>query len=95
MDGIPNVLAEAMAMRLPVVSTDTSAIPELVHDRVSGLLVPPGDEAALVAAMARLLDDPALCRRLGQNGQQAIAAMFDVECNVRQFAVTLWPDWWN
>ncbi|MGD8960151.1 MAG: glycosyltransferase, partial [Desulfobacteraceae bacterium] len=46
-DGIPNVLLEAMAMAVPVVATRVSAIPELVRHGQSGLLVPPGDPAAL------------------------------------------------
>ena len=93
MDGIPNVLAEAMAMQLPVVSTNTSAIPELIQDQVNGLLVPSEDHKALVNAMAGLLDDPALRSRLGKNGRRSIVDTFDVERNVRQFATTLWPDW--
>lgn len=95
MDGIPNVLPEAMAMQVPVVSTDISGIPELVHDQVNGLLAPPGDDDALAAAMARLLDDSALRERLGQNGRQSIVDTFDVNQNVRQFAATLWPDWFQ
>ncbi len=93
MDGIPNVLAEAMVMQLPVVSTNISAIPELVKDQVNGLLVPPEDNDALVTAMARLLNDPALGEELGKNGRQTIIETFDVERNVRQFAITLWPNW--
>jgi glycosyltransferase involved in cell wall biosynthesis len=93
MDGIPNVLAEAMAMQLPVVSTDISGVPELVNDQVNGLLTPSGDDDALAAAMARLLDDPALREKLAKNGRQSIVATFDVNRNVRKFAVNLWPDW--
>ncbi|MDY6876431.1 MAG: glycosyltransferase family 4 protein [Chloroflexota bacterium] len=95
LDGIPNVLAEAMAMQVPVISTNISGIPELVKDQVNGLLTAPGDNAALVNAMAQLLNDPALRERLGQNGRQAVVEKFDVERNVRQFAATLWPDWFQ
>ena len=95
MDGIPNVLAEAMAMQLPVVSTDISGIPELVDNQVNGLLVPSGDDDALATAMARLLDDPALREKLAQNGRQSIGDTFDVNRNVRKFAATLWPDWFQ
>jgi glycosyltransferase involved in cell wall biosynthesis len=57
-DGIPNVLAEAMAAGLPVVSTRVSGIPELVEDGRTGLLVGPKDPAALADAVERLLRDP-------------------------------------
>lgn len=83
-DGIPNVLAEAMAMRLPVVTTRHSGIPELVKDKVSGLLVSPNDEDVLAEALARLLDNPTLCAQLGQRGRQKVLADFDVERNVRR-----------
>ena len=93
MDGIPNVLAEAMAMQLPVVSTDLYGVSELVDDQVNGLLTPPEDDDALAAAMARLLEDPALRKKLAQNGRRTIINKFDVNHNVRKFANTLWPDW--
>jgi len=83
-DGIPNVLAEAMAMQLPIVSTRHSGIPELVEDKISGLLVPTNDEEALAEALAKLLDNPALRRRLGQRGRQKVLEDFDVERNVQR-----------
>lgn len=92
-DGIPNVLAEAMAMELPVVSTRLSAIPELVEDGVTGLLVPPGDTDALAGALAQLLDRPRLGAELGRNGRRAVLGAFDIERNIRLFAAALWPDW--
>src|SRR5439155_24698080 len=64
-DGIPNVLVEAMACGLPVVTTGISGIPELVADGINGLIVPPEDPAALAEAMVRLHRDPDLARRLG------------------------------
>lgn len=93
LDGIPNVLAEAMAMRLPVVSTCVSAIPELVTDGTTGLLVPPADDAALTTALARLLDDPALRKTLGTNGRATVLNSFDITHNIHTFAATLWPEW--
>jgi glycosyltransferase involved in cell wall biosynthesis len=95
MDGIPNVLPEAMAMQLPVISTNLSAIPELINDQLNGLLVPPGDIVSLAAAMARLLDEPALRERLGRKGRQLVVDRFDIERNIRCFASTLWPDWYQ
>lgn len=92
-DGIPNVIAEAMAMDIPVVSTAVSAIPELLEDSVNGLLVPPNDIEAAVAALARLLDSQALRCELVNNGRETILSTFDVEKNVQRFATTLWPNW--
>ena len=93
LDGIPNVIPEAMAMQVPIVTTNLSGIPELVEDQVNGLLIPSGDDVALVNAMARLLDEPALRGKLGRNGRQTVEEKFDVQHNVRRFAGTLWPDW--
>jgi glycosyltransferase involved in cell wall biosynthesis len=82
-DGIPNVILEAMAMGLPVVSTDHSGIPEVVENGVDGLLVPPADAAALAGALARLLDDAAARRDLGAKAREKVAERFDAERNVR------------
>lgn len=76
-DGIPNVMAEAMAMGVPVVSTPISGIPELVADGKEGLLVPARDPAALAAAVARLLDDPAQRARISAAARARICACFD------------------
>jgi colanic acid/amylovoran biosynthesis glycosyltransferase len=94
-DGIPNVLAEAMASQIPVVSSDLPAIRELVLDGENGLLVPAGDEEALAAAMRRLLDEPTLRQALGTRGRETVHEIFDVEVNVRRFAATMWPRWFD
>lgn len=83
-DGIPNVILEAMAMQLPVVSTRHSGIPEAVENGVSGLLVPPADAPALAEALAKLLDDPDSRQRFGQQGRQMIVECFDAEQNVKR-----------
>lgn len=86
MDGIPNTVLEAMAVETPVVGTRLSGIPEVVIPEETGLLVEPGDEAALAAALARLLDDPALGRRLGSAGRALVREGFDIERNVARLA---------
>jgi glycosyltransferase involved in cell wall biosynthesis len=81
-DGIPNVLLEAMAMEVPVVSTPVSGIPELVRDGQTGILVDSGDPRALADAIARLLRDAPLRQRLGIAGRRAVVESFDNERNL-------------
>jgi glycosyltransferase involved in cell wall biosynthesis len=77
-DGIPNVLTEAMAAGLPVVSTRVSGIPELVEDGVSGRLVEPRDPLALADAIAAMLADPAARDACAQAGRRKVEREFDV-----------------
>jgi len=81
-DGIPNVLAEALYLGVPVISTPISGIPELITSGVNGILVPPRDSESLSFAMARLLDDEALRQRLSVAGHQTIMTHFDMAHNV-------------
>jgi len=90
-DGIPNVLVEAMALSVPVVSSDLPAIRELITDGVDGLLAPAGDVGRLADAVRRLLDDPQLRQRVGAEARRTVVERFDVEKNVRVLAETLWP----
>ncbi|NEQ46707.1 MAG: glycosyltransferase family 4 protein [Leptolyngbya sp. SIOISBB] len=83
-DGIPNVLLEAMAMGLPVVSTAISGITELVEWGKNGLLVAEKDPPTLAAALAQLADDRALGRRLGLAGRRTVHQNFTLEQNVGQ-----------
>ncbi len=80
-EGIPVVLMEAMSAGLPVVASALSGIPELVVDGSSGLTVPPGDPAAIAAALRRLHDDPHLRSRLGAAARERVVAEFDVDRN--------------
>jgi glycosyltransferase involved in cell wall biosynthesis len=73
--GVVNM--EAMATGLPVVSSGLMGVPELVEDGVSGLLVTPGREDELAAALKRLAEDPELRRRLGEGGRRKVAEKFD------------------
>ncbi len=76
-DGIPNVLLESMAMGVPVVATDISAIPELVENGGSGLLVPPRQPERLAEAMQRMLTDQELRSRIIPVARQTVAEGFD------------------
>lgn len=77
-DGIPNVLTEAMAAGLPVISTRVSGIPELIDDRVSGRLVDQRDPVALADAIAALLADPAARDAYAKAGRAKVEREFDV-----------------
>ncbi len=75
------VLGEAMAAGLPVVTTSVGAQPEAVHDGHSGMIVPPGDVAAVGRALQRLVDDPALRRSMGREGRVIAEARYDARTN--------------
>ena len=77
-EGLPMSVLEAMAAGLPVVASAVGGVPELVRDGETGLLVPPGDAAALGAALARLVADPALAGRLGAAGRRLVERDFSV-----------------
>lgn len=67
-EGMPLSVLEAMAQRLPVISTPVGGVPELVESGREGFLVPVGDTAALADRMADLIEDPALRERMGRAG---------------------------
>lgn len=85
-EGIPVVLMEAMSSGLPVIASRLSGIPELVEDGVTGLLVTPGDDAALADALGHLERDPSLRRALAARGRQKVVAEFDITRNARLLA---------
>jgi sugar transferase (PEP-CTERM/EpsH1 system associated) len=83
-EGMPNVALEAMAVGLPVVATAVGGTPEAVVDGETGLLVPPRDPGGLARAIARLLRDPELRRKMGQAGRRRVEQHFSVERMVYQ-----------
>jgi colanic acid/amylovoran biosynthesis glycosyltransferase len=86
MEGLPVALIEALAAETPVVASAISGIPELVEDGVTGLLVTPGDDAAIAAALQRLAGDPGLRARLGSEGRGRVASDYDLHRNVATLA---------
>lgn len=83
-DGIPVVLMEAMAVGLPVVTTDVSGLPELVEDGVQGAVVPPEDPVALADAIMAIGSDPERRAAMGRSGRAKVAAGFRIEPNVER-----------
>jgi len=73
----PIALLEAMAMGLPVVTTQLAANPEVVNDGQSGWLIPPGDTRALAEILVALARDPAPLRAYGEAGLALVRARFD------------------
>jgi glycosyltransferase involved in cell wall biosynthesis len=69
-DGLPNVILEAMATGLPVVASGISGIPLAVEEGVTGLLVPEKDPATLLGALLRLLVDPGQAKGMGERGRR-------------------------
>lgn len=84
-DGLPNVIMEAMAMGLPVVSTRVSAVPEIVTEE-TGVLVPERDPPALSEAIARLAADAGLRGRLGAAGARRVRERFSPEPGLAELA---------
>lgn len=85
-DGIPNVFLESMAMGVPVLATRVSAIPELVEDGVTGLLVDPGQPQAMAEAMARLLLDCSLRDAIIGAARQRVRQNFDNRKLIKKLA---------
>jgi glycosyltransferase involved in cell wall biosynthesis len=85
-DCLAVVLGEAMAAGLPVVTTRVGAHPEAVQDGRSGIIIPPGDVAALGRALRRLADDPALRHAMGRAGRAIAEARFDARTNAARLA---------
>ena len=81
-DGIPNVIAEAMALRVPIVTTAVSAIPELVEHGQSGLLAPDGDVDAFADAIETLITDPQRAHALSDGGYDKVGIMFNQDANI-------------
>ena len=73
-------------MEIPCVSTVITGIPELIRSELDGILVTPGDEDQLAAALERLIDDPDLRERLGRAGRQRVEENFNLHRNVAKLA---------
>lgn len=85
-EGLPNVLLEALAMGVPVISTRLAGTPEAVSEGETGYLVEPGDEAGLAAALVRMASDPDARLRMGARGRARMEREFDKQ---RQFQAFL------
>jgi glycosyltransferase involved in cell wall biosynthesis len=85
-DGLPNVVIEAMAMGLPVVATDVSALPEAVEDGVTGRLVTSHAPEAIADAVEDLWRNGPLRARMGAEGVRRVRERFALEDNIEKLA---------
>ncbi len=85
-DGLPNVLLEAQSQGVACISTAVSAIPELIDDGITGLLVPQRDPSALADAIADLANDPERRRAMADAGMKRVRADFNLEGCIRPLA---------
>jgi glycosyltransferase involved in cell wall biosynthesis len=83
-DGVPNVLVEAMACGLPVLTTSTGGISDLVQDGVNGSVVSPADPVAAARALNRLLDEAEVRVRFGKAARATVEADFDRRAAARR-----------
>ncbi|MFC1585330.1 glycosyltransferase family 4 protein [Fibrobacterota bacterium] len=83
-ESFPRAPLEAMAMKLPVIASMIGGIPESVEDGKTGLLVPPGDDAALSEAIRRLIERPEVRKQMGERGRKRVEEKFSMEENVRK-----------
>jgi glycosyltransferase involved in cell wall biosynthesis len=72
-ENFPHTVVEALAVGCPVIATSVGGVPEVVRDEENGLLVPPGDAAALAAAIDRYFGDEALRERLAGAAAASVA----------------------
>lgn len=85
-DGIPNVMVEAMACSLPVVTTAAGGVLDLVRDGETGLVAPPHDITAIARNLTTLLTDPRRRRRLGAAGRAVAEEAFDIRVSAQRLA---------
>jgi glycosyltransferase involved in cell wall biosynthesis len=72
MEGLPSVLLEAMATGMPVITTETCGMPDVVENEFNGLLIPPGNAAAIETAIERLAKSAELRRKLGESARETM-----------------------
>lgn len=77
-------ILEAMANVCGIVASDTGGIPDMIVNGETGLLVPPGDADRLEQGILRLLEDPVLCRKLGENARKKAETAFSMEQNIER-----------
>lgn len=83
-EGMPVSILEAMSYGIPVISTRTGGIPELVADKVSGLLIEPGDRDALGMALQKCIKDKTMLEEMGKNSVQIVENGFTAKSSIQK-----------
>ncbi|HPD14245.1 MAG TPA: glycosyltransferase family 4 protein [Planctomycetota bacterium] len=89
MDGLPNVVVEAAALGVPLVTTDVGGLPDLVRDGETGLVAKPGDAADLAARIEAVLGDPAAALTRARRAREAVEARHDEAKTIPQLIAAL------
>lgn len=89
---LPLVICEAMAFERPVIATRIDGIPEALTDEVEGLLIEPGNPAALYDAIERLALDPDLCKKMGTAGRKRVLSQFSFSTMSKTYRETISVD---
>jgi glycosyltransferase involved in cell wall biosynthesis len=82
-EGVPVVLMEAMRHGLPCIATRITGVPELIREGIDGLLVTPSDVEEMADAIAAIIDDSSLARRLGASGRERVRTHYNLSSNAR------------
>jgi glycosyltransferase involved in cell wall biosynthesis len=85
-EGVPVVLMEAMASKVPCVTTRITGIPELIRDGIEGILVTPSDAYELSDAIASLMEDQSLCFELAEAAYTTVSKKYDLQTNVARLS---------
>ena len=84
-EGIPSSLLEACSCGLPCISTNTGAIPDIISNRETGIIIKPGDEEGLFQALVQLVSDERTARIMGEGARRRVKQLFDWNSIVKQY----------
>jgi glycosyltransferase involved in cell wall biosynthesis len=84
-EGLPNIILEAYASSVPVVATSVGGVPEIIEDKINGLLAPPGNSEALTRCLEIIINDNVLRRKMAGIGYQRVRDMFSFELQAKSY----------
>jgi glycosyltransferase involved in cell wall biosynthesis len=85
-EGLPNIVLEAMALKIPVIATSVGGVPELITHGESGILVPPGDDRAMAQSILELLNFRPLGQKLAENAYRTILESYSFDKQMHDLA---------